>query len=81
MRVGSPSDAAAVAGAPAEHGYDRCSATGGPGQALTAYLPNNMDLRQKREATLTPSAESEAATLAYVQGLGQRREATPRFQS
>lgn len=63
----------AVAGAPKEHGFDRCAINGGPGQPLPMYLPKaEKYLANQLTDTLTPSAASEAAVAAKGAGKGQR---------
>ena len=61
----------AVAGATREHGFDRCEGNGGPGQTIATYLPKGeKDLAEKLEASLTPSAASQAAVAAKGKGEG-----------
>ena len=61
----------AVAGATREHGFDRCEVNGGPGQTIATYLPKGeKDLAKKLEASLTPSAASQAAVAAKGKGKG-----------
>jgi hypothetical protein len=61
----------AVAGAPREHGFDRCAVNGGPGQILAAYLPKQTDSKTKLAPTLTLSASARHAVAAMGKGKGE----------
>ena len=71
MACATPAVAGAIS-ATREHGFDRCAVNGGPGQSIVAYLPKGeTNLARKLEATLMPSAASQAAVAAQGKGTGK----------